>query len=246
MLAPMRARANVPCPGCLYLCQLRSSFRISFNLHRRILIFSVGLGVLLLGVAAQWRYHSSVIRPGAKLEIAGVHISAPLSLDSFTLAEGAGKTPFSRESLGGKWSFLFFGYTYCPDVCPLTLAVLNKVQRQLAENGADQDTSFVFVSVDPARDTPERLAEYVRYFNAQFRGVSGNPDQIDRLTGPLGIHYAVPENPPDPTQYEVTHSSVVPLINPDGKLQALFTSPSDPVTIANDFIRIRDHYRDTR
>ena len=90
--------------------------------------------------------------------------------------------PFGPDRLKGRWSFLFFGFTHCPDVCPTTLSVLAKVSRELEpDNGRGDGAQFVFVSVDPARDTPARLGEYVAYFDPDFLGVSGPDSALQPL-----------------------------------------------------------------
>ena len=108
----------------------------------------------------------------------------PRAVQPFELLDHHGES-FTPESLRGQWSFVFFGYTHCPDVCPTTLSVLNSVALRLAD--APDATRFVFVTVDPERDTPEVLARYVTYFNGEFVGVTGEPSasasSIERTAG---------------------------------------------------------------
>ena len=178
------------------------------------------------------------------VEIAGIYLPDSKPIESFTLTQQSGR-PFTREDFKGRWTFLYFGYTYCPDVCPMTLLELNKLANQLAAQGVDRDTGFMMISVDPERDTPARLGEYTAHFNPKFTGATGAPEELARLTEQLGVAYFVPDHEPG-ENYTVDHSSTVVLINPDGRLQAVFTPPHQPDVMAADFVKIRDRYRNAR
>ena len=158
-------------------------------------------------------------------EIAGFVYPEPRTIAPFSLSAHDGK-PFDLESLKGKWSFVYFGYTYCPDVCPTTLAELARARKLLDEAGLDGGTRYVFVSVDPQRDTPQRLAQYVAFFDGKFTGVTGSDDALTGLTRQVGVAYAFPEGK-KVDRYAVDHSSVVVLFDPDARLHAVFTPPQD-------------------
>ena len=162
----------------------------------------------------------------------------PVPVPEFSLTADDGTT-FDKERLRGKWSFLFFGYTNCPDVCPMTLNMFKQVHDLLAASeGGVADTQFVFVSVDPERDTPETLHGFVRFFNPELIGATGDPEMIDRLTSAFRILYMkVPAE--DGGSYLVDHSSAVLLTSPDGDLYAVFTSPHQATAIAEAFDKIR-------
>lgn len=181
-------------------------------------------------------------RPPADLDIAGIYLTPAKPLADFTLTSASGHL-FTRDDFKGKWSFLYFGYTNCPDACPLTLGQLNATDVLLSKSGLDHGIAYVLISVDPGRDTPARLAEYVKFFNVKFSAATGETQELDKLTKPLGVYFAVPENPEDPENYLVDHASAVILINPDANLQALFTTPHNPATIATDFAAIRQRYQ---
>lgn len=160
----------------------------------------------------------------------GYVLDAPRPLQPFQLVDDQGR-PFSQEDFRGHWSVLYFGFTYCPDVCPSALSVMAQVKQELdAVDGLDD--RYYLVSVDPDRDTPERLAEYVNYFDPEFRGVTGAFDQLDIITLAAGAVYRVPEAPED-ENYLVAHSSTLTVIDPDGRVHAIFTSPFDPTAIAD-------------
>jgi protein SCO1 len=164
---------------------------------------------------------------------------------AFELVDHQGK-PFTQDSLKGRWSFAFFGYTHCPDVCPMALSMLAQVQRTLEKNAAAGALPQVlFVSVDPERDTPQLLAKFVPYFHASFNGVTGDPQQLQVLTRQLGILYGKAE-PAATENYLVDHSAAIILFDPDAKFHALFNVPHDPALIASDFIAIRQYYEAIR
>ena len=149
----------------------------------------------------------------------------PTPLPEFTFHK-AGKVAFTNESLKGKWSLLFIGYTYCPDVCPTTLADLNYVYPSLA-NDQDKTTQVVFISVDPNRDKAEQLADYVNYFNENFIGVTSTHEQLWPFVTEQGLIYSVVEEGETNEYYLVDHSASIVLINPEGKFHATFKSVTD-------------------
>lgn len=152
--------------------------------------------------------------------------------------------PFDNSRLEGQWTFLFFGYTFCPDVCPTTLATMANIEAKLAEAVPQTPVQNLFVSVDPARDTPARLAQYVPYFSSEFIGATANEQELTKLTRDLGILYRAHEGEAGAGNYLVDHSSAVLLINPQGRLQAVFSVPHEPQAMAQDFLQIRDFYQD--
>ena len=149
----------------------------TFFHHGRATPWILGaIGVLSLSLGFGVRYLGST-EPAAPLEVNGIHLDQPKPVVDFSLM-AHNNQPFTAASLKGKWTFIYFGYTFCPDVCPMTFAQLTKAQEQLAERGADQDNAYLLVSVDPKRDTPERLQEYVTSFNPNFAGATGEREQL--------------------------------------------------------------------
>ena len=159
-------------------------------------------------------------------------------LPDFVLEDHHGNE-FTNESLKDQWSFIFFGYTHCPDVCPTTLASLNQVDEILKKAPGDPLPKTIFISVDPARDTRELLADYVPYFNSEFIGVRGSLRQLQTLTNSLGIVFGQ-EGGKVGDNYEVFHSARILLIDPKVRLKALFSAPHDINKIASDYIKIID------
>ena len=160
------------------------------------------------------------------------------TLPDFVLEDHHGNE-FTNESLKDQWSFIFFGYTHCPDVCPTTLASLNQVDEILKKTPGVALPKTIFISVDPARDTGELLAEYVPYFNSEFIGVRGSLQQLQALTVPLGIVFGQGDDD-ESNDYEVFHSARILLIDPKVRLKALFSSPHDVNKIASDYTKIID------
>ena len=154
-------------------------------------------------------------------------------------------TPFGNQAFKDRWSFLMFGYTLCPDFCPTTLVVFNEVHRMLAQQpGSGRDVQFVMVSVDPERDTVRQLKEYVPHFNSEFIGVTGNFEVITRLTDSLGAVHEKHLGSTNAT-YLIDHSTALHLINPQGRLQAVFAPPHEAADMVKGFEKIREHVAKT-
>jgi protein SCO1 len=162
-------------------------------------------------------------------------ISNPRPLNPFALRDHRGE-PFTLSSLQGKWTFLNFGYTYCPDVCPTTLSTLARLNAGLEKNGIDVPYQIVFVSIDPERDTQTRLAEYVPYFSPGFVGARGEEDDLGKLTGQLGVLFVrVEEKENAGGGYLMDHTASVILIDPEGRLRAIFSAPHKASAMLEDF-----------
>jgi protein SCO1 len=163
----------------------------------------------------------------------------PRPVAGFDLVDGAGR-PFSAERLQGRWSLLFFGFTHCPDVCPSALYDLDLASRRLAEAGNETGVAHqvVFVSVDPERDTPERIAQYVAHFNPEFIGASGAHEQLEALTAQLGVAYRIEAHEAGSERYDVVHSASVILIDPRGRLRGAFPPPLDAQGMARDLANL--------
>jgi protein SCO1/2 len=145
-------------------------------------------------------------------------------------------------SFNRKWTFLFFGYTYCPDVCPQALTVLHQVYNNLETANDLDNTQVIFISIDPPRDTVAHLANYVSHFDKAFLGVTGDATQLATLAHALGVAYMrVPESSKG-DNYLIDHSASILLVDPLGRLRASFLPPHLPDIIASDFRKIRERY----
>jgi protein SCO1/2 len=209
------------------------------SLKFSIMITAVALAAMLAGVwlAASDRENDSraILLPDRVMTL----FPDPKPLTAFTLTDHLNRV-FDLSRLKGKWSFLFFGFTHCPDICPTTLAVLARARDSIAKNtvGAE-DIQFVFISVDPNRDTASKLRQYVDYFDTTFLGVTGNDAQIGNLAGQLGAAYQVAFTP-GMESYPVYHTVSVFLVDPQARYHAMFTPPLDAETISRRFKVLRE------
>ena len=131
--------------------------------------------------------------------------------------------PFSSENLMGKWSLVFFGFTYCPDVCPTTLALLNQFYKHQLEEKQVDDLQVILVSVDPGRDTPQKMNEYVKFFNQEFIGVTGEFLNLHRFATQLNVPFS--KVPGGGADYTVEHGGNIAIINPQGHYIGFFRTP---------------------
>lgn len=160
---------------------------------------------------------------------------------------GADNKTLGLDDLKGKWSFIFFGYTHCPDVCPLTLRILGQAFDILEKDSAVfPEIQGIFISVDPKRDTPELLKEYVSYFNDGFMGVTGNTAELEQFSRQMSVLYTLhaSEAGDSGDNYLVTHNSTVFLVDPQGRLHGRFPPPQTPKEIAQVFVKIRTFYNE--
>mgnify|MGYP001045175568 CR=1 FL=1 len=197
-----------------------------------IAIVSVFAGMLLS--RALFQPTASAVHgegPANALE-AGTVLDPPKPLPSFQLIDHTGN-PFTNEHLQGRWTFVFFGFTNCPDVCPMTLHTLAQVEQSLADLPESERPRVTLISVDPARDTPEQLAKYVAYFNPSFVGVTGEEGALNEFTREVGVPVVITST--GDGAYTVDHSAAIFLINPQGEIRALFSPPHTPQAIAADY-----------
>ena len=185
-----------------------------------------GLLVFIALIVGGFVYRMSLTpaMSAAEMKVNGLYLhETPRSLGAFELVDQRG-APFGPDQLQGRWSLLFFGFTYCPDICPTTMAFLNEFVARL-EPEETRDTQVVMVSVDPARDTVEQLASYVPFFNPDFIGVTGEFLDIHRFATALNTPFRKVAGAGD--DYQVDHSANVVLINPMGDYHGFFKAPLD-------------------
>jgi len=138
-------------------------------------------------------------------------------LKPFVLEDQNGQQ-ISNEALKGQWNLLFLGYTHCPDICPMTLAKLNQVYKQVP---VEHKLKVWFISVDPARDLVEKRKQYIEYFNPDFIGATGPHTQLFPFVRDLGLIYAITDGEAG-QEYSVDHSASIALVGDQGKLRAIF------------------------
>jgi protein SCO1/2 len=149
-------------------------------------------------------------------------LPAPEPVPAFSLLNQEGDT-VDQSIFEGQWDLVFFGFTHCPDICPATLQVLAAAKRTLADMGQQPLPRIVLVSVDPERDTPEILGQYVDYFGDGNLGLTGTMEEIRKLTTGLGVYFE--KRGTDADNYVVDHWAGVYVIDPDGRRHSLISSP---------------------
>ena len=145
----------------------------------------------------------------------------PKALKSFLLTSADGQ-PFTRDNFAGQWGLVFLGYTHCPDICPTTLSLFKQLHRNWQETEL-ANIQYVLLTADPERDTPERLYEYLQFFNEGFVGVTGEVADVAELAKQLnGLFARVPQENGD---YLVDHSANIVIINPAGQYHGFIRPP---------------------
>jgi protein SCO1/2 len=169
------------------------------------------------------------------LQQAGIYLfDNPRPIPDIHLQSAAAQ-PWGRDNLNGQWDLLFFGYTFCPDICPTTLAELRQLMQKLPETARSQ-LQVTFISVDPNRDTPEQMATYLNFFNAGFAGATGESEQLATLAKALSIAYIEPDTSSE--NYLVDHSGQVVIVDPSGRYVGFIRPPLDTDKLAQWLPRI--------
>lgn len=168
-------------------------------------------------------------------QFSGTYLENPRPVNQFSML-GTDQKTFDNSSLQGQWTLIFFGFTNCGYLCPTTMAELGKMYRILEEKGVKNMPHVVMISIDPQRDSLDKLQQYVTSFQPQFYGARGDETLIKKMTREMGIAYAKVENSVDPESYDVQHSGAVMLFNPQGELNAFFTTPHHADLLAKDYM----------
>ena len=189
----------------------------------RFVLFAVLLaGLVILGVGAFLALSLHETPRGAAGTLLASAIGGP-----FRLVDQNGKTVTDAD-LKGKWSLVYFGYTHCPDACP---TALNDISIALDELGPKRDAVRpVFITVDPERDTAEVLKAYVTSFDAPIMALTGTPEEIAQAAKEYRVYYA--KHPEAGGDYSMDHSSVIYVMDPEGRFTASFTHEDTPEDIA--------------
>ena len=203
---------------------------MSYSNKGRTLILSV-VGVLIaivIGVLAGSYLTENNDQSQAIREAGIIILPKSRELPALQLTSTTGEQVLTQE-LTGKWSLVFFGYTFCPDICPTTLAELRQLKKLLPEE-AQENLQVLMVSVDPNRDTPEQLKLYLQYFDPEFIGLTGVLPDIQTLSNALSIPF-IPGDTSKP-RYTVDHSGNLAIISPDGRQHGFIRAPLDVKKIA--------------
>ena len=204
-----------------------------------------GLGLL----AAQRYFAAPAAAPAIQLEAVQLY-PQPRALPDFALQQSDG-TQLLPGELAGHWTLVFIGFTHCPDVCPMTLTHLARAQRQWEALPASTRPRVLFVSVDPERDTPERLGEYAHAFHRDTLAATADIPSLESFTRSLSMVFAkVPLDPDMPDgPYTIDHSASLAVLDPQGRMagvvsgRLLGAETPDPDAIAADLLRLTNEHR---
>lgn len=196
---------------------------------------------LVLGLALN-RFLSPAQMSQTELSENGLFVyEVPRRFDGFTLTDENGQ-PFTEAWFDGSWSLVFFGYTFCPDICPITLATIRQFEQLLADTEAANTTQVLMISVDPQRDTPEKLKSYMAFFGEDYKGATGEYIDIFNFARQLNVAFGyLPQG--DDGEYLVNHSGEIALINPEGHFHGFFKMPHDPEKMALTFRAVLASWR---
>jgi len=158
-----------------------------------------------------------------QLKDLGLYLIDPArNLGSFNLIDSSGKE-FLHQDFEGKWNVLFFGFTFCPDICPITMRMLSRIEKEIDSQELDKIRIFL-VTVDPDRDSPDQLKVYLENFSENFIGLTGGLDQIYNFATRVNAPFSPISNSKDP-HYTVDHTGSIILINPEGNYAGFFRAP---------------------
>ena len=162
----------------------------------------------------------------------------PRELAEFTLTSEQGEE-MTRQDLRGRWTFVFVGYTHCPDICPATMATLRQADSRMPAELPQPD--YLLVSADPERDTPEQLRDYLGFFGDDFHGLTGDIDVLRALAKSVGAVFVHRDD--GNGNNLVDHSGHLALINPDGRMAAVIQPPHDPDKLVKAYRQIYEWTR---
>jgi cytochrome oxidase Cu insertion factor (SCO1/SenC/PrrC family) len=166
---------------------------------------------------------------GTPISAGGVQLPQGMSLGGpFSLTDQSGKAVTERD-YAGRWMLVYFGYSFCPDVCPTELGTMAAALDAMGPAG--EAVVPALISVDPQRDTPEHLADYVSRFHPRMQGLTGTPEQVADAARRYRVYYAKVQRP-EMTDYLMDHSSFIYLVGPDSKVRSLFRPEQTPEAIA--------------
>jgi protein SCO1 len=202
----------------------------------RLIVLFLSLALLALAAGAiAWRMLAPTMHSSTGSLIV---LPEPRQIVPVALTDQSGRA-FTQEGFKGHWSLVFFGFTSCPDVCPNTLYQLQQARQQWLEEHTDAEFPQVYlVTVDPERDTPEKLAAYLGYFDPGFIGLTGAAEQVQALAAQLGIAVFVEPHAPEDLEYTVDHGASLLLFDPLGQFYGVIPAPLNATSMARDVLMV--------
>lgn len=203
------------------------------NRTRTVVIVVLALGAMFSGFLISQHHARKNIDMS---QFHGTYLQHPRPVNDFSLT-GIDHQVFNNSSLQGHWTLVFFGFTHCAYLCPTTMAELAKMYRVLEEKKVQDLPQVVMISIDPERDGLDHLANYVHSFQPAFYGASGSEAALQAMTREMGVAYAkVNDQEKKAQNYDIQHSGAIILFNPQGELNAFFTTPHHAAVMAKDYI----------
>ncbi len=198
--------------------------------------------IALVGVLYWYSTHADKVGMTAEqLKALGlVELPEPTEIGELTLVDQDGR-PFDGSVLQGKWSYAFFGYTNCPDICPITMSLLKQVEQRLHETASpDVAAKFqgIFVTVDPARDSPETVREFVASFSPNFLGVTGTEENIRSLASNVAVGYRRIGSDDSKIEYLVEHQGHIVVFSPEGRCYGFIKPEHDTTQLVRIFLHL--------
>jgi protein SCO1/2 len=203
--------------------------------HTRLITIIVGLIILMMATAV-YTITRHNYAAGQHVKVDGLYITPAQEIKDFALTDTS-ESPYGKQNLRGHWTMMFFGFTNCGMVCPLTMTALKQMYATLEKDlPAAELPDIVMVSVDPERDSLDRMKEYVTEFNPRFRGARAEMPEIEALEKQLHlVSIKLKADGQGPGHYTINHSAEIMVFNPDGKLQAFLAYPHVAEQMADDY-----------
>jgi protein SCO1/2 len=205
---------------------------------RNTVIVLLCIILVFLGLVVNRVLQPRILSVKEMVNSGAIMFSTPREISPFELVDQNGES-FSKEQLLGKWTFVFFGFTHCPDICPITLSLFNSLAKNLEGSEFFDSTEFLFVTLDPARDDPATIKKYIEYFNPNFNGIGGDFLTVFRFARELNIAFQKVVTNAETGDYSVDHSGNVVLINPQGHYHGFYKPPLDESKMALTYKSIR-------
>lgn len=203
----------------------------------RILVSIIVLASVLSGALLVTAYQkASRVTPQQLRNDALFVYDDPITLNAFSLTKHTGG-PFTNTSLKGSWTLAFFGYTFCPDICPITMAAIKQFYDLLEASGEGENVQVVMISVDPERDTEEVLKNYVTYFNSEFIGARGDYSDVYQLARNVNLTFAYTRV--DDENYLVNHNGEIMVMGPTGDNVGFLKAPYEPQRMLENFLALK-------
>ena len=206
-------------------------------MSKRNIIFIL---LILTGITGLFTYFQSLpsLLEKKPTLVSGKILARPMEIDRFELIDQKNEV-FNNKSLEGGWTVLFFGYTNCPDVCPTTIYKLAEIKNELKEDLSSTSFNTVLVTLDPERDSADRLKEYIGYFDESMLGVTGTYENIQSFTSSLSVFY---QRINKEEGYDFNHTASIFVFNKDGSLFATMSPANTIGELTQDFYTILNNF----